>query len=263
MSCRVLADGGILAFSRRISQADLLCIGSLFNHRPTKPHPWIWGSGMLTPDDPVLEDRKVFGVRGCLTRDVAGLSETTPLGDPGLLYTDRIRLPRARRHRWGVVSHFEDKRHPFIRELTEHDDTIAIDVCQEPRKVVSAINSCSHIFTTSLHGLIVADSLGIPACWGRPDAQSDTRDFKFNDYHTAYRTMACDQRRADLTRTANLRELKDLAASPEVYDVNRVKNDLRHSRKDLAKALVVHHGRTLTVRNVAREVGLTMWRGHV
>lgn len=191
-----------------------------------------------------------------------GSPETTPLGDPGLLYTDRIRLPRARRHRWGIVSHFEDKRHPFIKELTEHDDTIAIDVCQEPRKVVSAINSCSHIFTTSLHGLIVADSLEIPACWGRPDAQSGTRDFKFNDYHTAYHTMASDQRRADLTRTINLRELEDLAASPDVDDVNRVKNDLRRSRKDLAKALVVRTGRTSTVRNVAREIGLTMWRGH-
>ena len=60
-----------------------------------------------------------------------------------------------------------------------------IDVHQEAAAAVREIAACGTIITTSLHGLVTADSFGIPAVWTTLDPPLEGGDFKFHDYEAA------------------------------------------------------------------------------
>jgi len=64
---------------------------------------------------------------------------------------------------------------------------------------VREIGACAAILTTSLHGLITADSFGIPALWTILQPELSGGDFKFLDYESvvtpnASRFHAFDER---------------------------------------------------------------------
>lgn len=66
-------------------------------------------------------------------------------------------------HRVGIVPHFAEKDEPLVQKmLSFYEDSILIDVQEETRDVVRKIAECEVFFSTSLHGLIVANSFGIP-----------------------------------------------------------------------------------------------------
>jgi pyruvyltransferase len=82
-----------------------------------------------------------------------------------------------------------DKDNAAISRLAElnRKDLIVIDVQQQPLEVFTKIDSCRYILSSSLHGLIVADSLGIPNAWlDAPDLIGGR--FKFDDYYSALDT---------------------------------------------------------------------------
>jgi hypothetical protein len=54
--------------------------------------------------------------------------------------------------------------------------------------VVKAISECKLILSQSLHGLIVADALGIPNVWIEPSSKMIGGEFKFHDY---FSTIEC------------------------------------------------------------------------
>jgi hypothetical protein len=65
---------------------------------------------------------------------------------------------------------------------------MVIDLCQTVEKVVADITSCDCIFSSSLHGLIVAHAYGIPAVWIRPGGPIMGDDVKFHDYFASVGT---------------------------------------------------------------------------
>jgi hypothetical protein len=64
--------------------------------------------------------------------------------------------------------------------------TLISPIAKSWRDVVSKISSCSLVYSSSLHGIIVAESLGIPARWVRDDRLKSTKGeglWKYNDYY--------------------------------------------------------------------------------
>jgi hypothetical protein len=63
-----------------------------------------------------------------------------------------------------------------------------IDISRDPLEVIADIGSCERIVASSLHGLIVADSFGIPRRAERFDKMTSPHEggeFKYQDYGSA------------------------------------------------------------------------------
>ncbi|WCR04549.1 polysaccharide pyruvyl transferase family protein [Paracoccus saliphilus] len=145
----------------------------------------IWGSGLMEEDIERLHTcLNPLAVRGVKTRTALGLKDDLPLGDPGVL-SDLLVEPQKKTHIWGIVPHFSHRNSPKIREAAQDNNCMFIDPTAPALDVLKAISSCRGIVSSSLHGLIVADSFQVPCYW--LDIKSHkSHDYKFADYCSGF-----------------------------------------------------------------------------
>jgi hypothetical protein len=134
-------------------------------------------------------------VRGTLTEKVLRTSKLLKnkvvLGDLGLLTAYLPYAKEKKRYKLGIIPHKKDQDSPVIRSIEEKygTDCILINLRDKPEKIISQIAGCENIVSTALHGLIVADSLGVPNLWiETPEADYHylhLNHFKFADYYSA------------------------------------------------------------------------------
>jgi pyruvyltransferase len=167
--------------------ADLYAVGSLlqiarrkFSDKKTySKTPWIWGSGLLhaVPQD-FLGNVHIALLRGPITASLLGI-KTDQFGDPGLLISEIV-AASAKTHRTGLVPHHSQVADPEIVALAQSsDDFLLIDPMQDAASVCQQISACDQIYASSLHGLITADSYGVPSTWVSP---GDQAHLKYYDY---------------------------------------------------------------------------------
>lgn len=167
--------------------ANLVICGSVLEHL----HPgWVGtvcGAGLLRETSTAdLSLARVVALRGKLTAArTRGLPKQPVLGDPGLLVS-RWAPQIVAKHDLGVVPHWSDdslaSRFPY---------GLLIDPRRAPGDVIRDIGACKRVVSSSLHGLIVADSFGIPRRAELfPDAGKpyEGGDFKYRDYASIYDT---------------------------------------------------------------------------
>ena len=175
-NCELIALGSILDTYFRWRPARAL----LGSRQPVK----VWGSGFIKDGPPRRPNGlMVAAVRGPLTRERLGLSEDTPLGDPGLLISQFVKKSRTPRFAWGIVPHMadiNDRRLRLLTDQTRHATLIRLD--GDPMTTLRRIADCECIVSTSLHGLISADALGIPNWWLRLGDRLIGGSWKFEDY---------------------------------------------------------------------------------
>ena len=176
---------GIVPVHRRAVEARLAGVGSILEHLPPGFRGAVWGSGLMDDAARPMRDAKFLAVRGRLTAERVDAPDDTALGDPGLLVSRWHRRPEPK---WdvGVVLHFSQRGN---RALANFADTPGsrvrmIDVGRPATSVIREIAQCAVIVTTSLHGLIVADSFGIPAVWLTAEPRLSGGVFKFHDYES-------------------------------------------------------------------------------
>jgi hypothetical protein len=170
-------------------EADLVCTGSILHSLDSPFRGTVAGAGELYEDTRIdLRFADVRGLRGPLSASQAILRPSQSdyvLGDPGLLASELVEANRDR-YRIGVVPHVTDRQLWDIeREKLKQWDPILIDPTLPPLDVVSRIGSCNKVVSSSLHGLVVADSFGIPRRAERFPAMAGPHeggDWKFRDY---------------------------------------------------------------------------------
>jgi pyruvyltransferase len=69
-----------------------------------------------------------------------------------------------------------------VGSISGSDEVVLIDPLRDPTIVVPEILSCEFVVSSSLHGIIVAESFGIPARWLRSDKKGPA-SMKFYDYY--------------------------------------------------------------------------------
>jgi pyruvyltransferase len=165
-------------------------IGSHLATACASPRSVVWGGGFISemvriPGRP----REIHAVRGWLSVErlrKAGIECPDIVGDPALLLPRFYQpKPTGRRYELGVIAHCREWNEPFYRKARSWDDTLVIDICGDIEEVVDQIASCDRIVSSSLHGIICADSYGIPAIWLRASDKPSGDGFKFRDYFSS------------------------------------------------------------------------------
>lgn len=170
-------------------EAQLVCIGSVLQWIPESYSGYILGSGLMKPMNRHFTGASILSIRGNLTRQCLGLPKDVPLGDPGLISDRLLSHRQKKKYVLGLIPHFENKDDIKIQSFIEKypNDVLIIDVERQPSDVVKEIDECQFIASSSLHGLIVADSFGIPNTWLHISKSVGGGKFKFDDYGTSIR----------------------------------------------------------------------------
>ena len=190
----MMAIGGALVgvqygktLSRRICQRLLRLI---YGKKPL----YVWGSGFFRDDNnnPLSRDNlKVCALRGAKTRQrlelLTGKVYDVPLADAGLLSSLYVDGVPEKEYEVGIVPHFSQKGETQFQELkNSFSSACIIDIQQDPKIVINQIARCRYILSSSLHGLIFADGLGIPNLHILGETPLAGGSFKFEDYYSCY-----------------------------------------------------------------------------
>jgi pyruvyltransferase len=184
-------------------RCDMVAIGSILEHvsKSLSKSPWkrylrgklspvsVWGSGSMFRDSLIgTYNMRIFSVRGKLTASKLGLPEDTPVGDPGIL-ADLLLRPGARKKefRWGIIPHISDFGDPKVLALNERTPRSTIINLRNPdlRETTRQISECDYIASSSLHGLIAADALGVPNVHLIVGNRLSGGVWKFDDYRSS------------------------------------------------------------------------------
>ncbi len=170
-------------------------IKKIFNNEPF----YIWGTGFIKNN--MQEDYgfrfrniRVLSLRGNLSKNrverILGKELSIPTGDGGLLVNRWIGKNPPKKYRIGIIPHYKEKDSPKVSEIKKmYSDSVIIDLGKKSIDVVKEIASCETILSSSLHGLIVADSFHIPNkhILLYPYGERMLGDgFKFADYYSSY-----------------------------------------------------------------------------
>lgn len=176
---------------RSPDEAHIVSIGSIFAGVTSRS--FVWGTGVMHPDFGIgaPDASRILAVRGKLTHAAlvqAGLAlRDIPLGDPGFLAPQLWAFPSTGRRsafRLGVVPHYVDCMHPYIEFLRSQEGVCILDVSDPPESFFPMMASCDAIVSTSLHGLVFAESLGLPNLWMELSDRVAGGRFKFHDWYS-------------------------------------------------------------------------------
>lgn len=181
----------------------------------------VWGSGFIkdpeSSDERLMRRLNIRAVRGKITLERlrrltgAGLNEVA-VGDPGLLASRLFPAKKAPFRVCGIIPH-----HAELAAIKRSDDTVATEsesgILQDstikamplferlarsipgavvlnpessPKTVISRISECEAVLSSAMHGLIVADSFGIPNIRLIASDSLMGGDYKFKDYYSAF-----------------------------------------------------------------------------
>jgi pyruvyltransferase len=175
-----------------VGEANIASVGSILEHIPAGWSGYIVGSGILREESKLKFDpqqAKILALRGPLS--ARGIKGSFAIGDPGLLANELVGIQEKQ---WdlGIVPHWlDDQLEKRFRKLVPTKFTLkVISPHNHPLKVIREIGACKRIVTSSLHGMIVADSIGgiprrVEVC---EKMKREGGTFKFHDYSASIKT---------------------------------------------------------------------------
>lgn len=199
--CEVLS-GQRVEFAE-VLRAEIVTIGSIIEPWFCVGGTWasyrgiVWGSGRMVAEEPIeLPHARVLALRGrwslqktSFVRDSAQVDPV--LGDPGLL--SHLLAPTAspKMFQLGIIPHISEQKAPIVAQLGAISSEIKIVDMKAPvDEVIATVSSCRYVLSSALHGLILADSLGIPNRWLRLDVVDERRvgiaATKYLDYYSVF-----------------------------------------------------------------------------
>ena len=169
-TCNLIATGSIIELAQQSNRNDTF---------------YSWGSGFIQADsdNENLEPIIFTAVRGKKT--LSRIKQNVPLGDPGLLINSAYSIKRNRNNKKvGVVIHYADLKLPITKKFCEDPRFEVITTLDYPENVAKKISHCDLILSSSLHGLVFADSLSIPNIHIKLSNNLIGGSYKFKDYYS-------------------------------------------------------------------------------
>lgn len=160
-----------------------------------RPHVDVWGTGFINYTDSegrfFKKDMRFHALRGELTRRnverMLGRVVDVPTGDAGILASELLDKAEEKRYDIGVIPHICDLSDDDVQQtVSAYDNAVLINVKDDPIEVIRRIAQCRVILSSSLHGLVVADSFNIPNIHALFTDKPLGDGYKFDDYYSAY-----------------------------------------------------------------------------
>lgn len=189
---RILYDTHRSAFNRQNLKRSFY--SAISRARPIH----ILGSGFIEDVRKTYPSLKIFrpivvrALRGKHTREIMECIlerklDDIILGDLGILVSRLINSDCIeKKYRLGLAPHMCDKDSELLNEFKQRDDTCILDIESDPLDFLKNMAACETVASSSLHGLIAADSLHIPNLWIKISGRLTGGSFKFMDYYSAY-----------------------------------------------------------------------------
>lgn len=175
---KIIRDRGLTLAQYTGGARRLLSIGSVLHFANDRDV--IWGSGINRKMDNSPLGAKhldVRAVRGPLTagtlKDV-GIAVPEIYGDPGILVSIVFPQRVEPQMDYLVVPHFREGWWRYLGHPT-------LSPAQEPEVFLRKLVRARRVISSSLHGVILAESYGIPAVW--LENRSGEPTFKYHDYY--------------------------------------------------------------------------------
>jgi len=188
------------------NEANLVAMGSILHNIITDKKPAkyayheyidVWGSGFIKSNDCeqeyFIKKVNIHALRGKLSKarceDILGHKlDGIALGDPALLTSRAITVDDVeKKYDVGVIPHYVDRDSDLLNKTKLQNKSYRIiDVQGDTRQICREICECRLILSSALHGLIVADSYGIPNRWIRFSDNIIGGNYKFNDYYSVF-----------------------------------------------------------------------------
>lgn len=156
----------------------------------------IWSAGFLsTPkgnESPLRKRFQVASVRGLLSKEaletIIGSKIKCNVGDAGLLASKLFNALPLTKYSLGIIPHRSDKYNPLFTKIANMiPDSIIIDIeNSNTLEEIQKIACCETVLSSSLHGLIFADSFNIPNRHLIVSNNLSGDGFKFRDYYSVY-----------------------------------------------------------------------------
>ena len=209
---------------KEIAKTDLLFIGSILqvisnwsyiykskNNQTKSPflnlflkihnffHPLIiYGTGFISKkneNESYIRNIKIVAVRGNVTlqrllKNGIKVSNSVVLADPGLLLPIIFHVNEStitkKIHELCIIPHYIDKHNILVKKKIRINNYFILDINSNPLNFISSLSKCKRVLSSSLHGLIISDSLGIPNMRFVVSNRIAGGDYKFKDYYSAY-----------------------------------------------------------------------------
>ncbi|MBH1939370.1 polysaccharide pyruvyl transferase family protein [Mobilitalea sibirica] len=197
------------------------------------PTVYIWGTGFISDDDgttPFFRKNITFcALRGNLSKqrveELIGRRLNIPTGDGGILASGLLDNKIQKRFELGIIPHFKEQHEIAFRDLNnKFKYSKIIDLKSDPIKVVKEIASCEYVISSSLHGLIIADSFNIPNQHIIVSDAPSGDGFKFKDYYSGYDLEHSPVYKNEINNISINTIIDNYKISPE--QVNCKKNEL-------------------------------------
>ena len=203
----------------------LNCVGT--NIHGSYQDATIWGSGIYPPRSKAdyfcqkISRRKldIRAVRGPLTKKVLeeyGHHCPAVFGDPAILMPLLYNPKQGKKYEKLIIPQFINERE--FREKHPNERMISMNT-DDYRSVIDEIVSAEILYTSSLHGIILAETYGVPAVFFR--GLPKFKDFKYYDWY--YSTGRNDIVLSDTYEDA----LK--VQPPQLPDLSKLKQGLLNS----------------------------------
>lgn len=171
-----------------IANPNYLVIGSTITML-TNPNTVIWGAGVVDDKEPLpCKPKKVLAVRGPKTREYLlqkGVECPAVYGDPILLLKYFYRPNIKKKYKIGVIPHYTDYNDEKFNQLKADTNVLFIKMKDYSgwKDVIDKVLSCEYIVSSSLHGLVLAETYSIPSLWIQVSDKIRGGVFKYRDFY--------------------------------------------------------------------------------
>ena len=160
----------------RANDAEMFGCGSIIEHVPEDFKGILFTTGMMSEKSKRhdLSGAQILGLRGPLTAErvmVAG--GHVQFGDLGSLLS-LFNPNEPKQYELGVIPH-------YVHKDNDYPGYHKIDVRSGIENVLREASKCERILSSSLHGIILSDALGIENQW-EMSTEVIGKGFKFRDY---------------------------------------------------------------------------------